>query len=1046
MEKFFVSRPIFAMVISIIIVLLGVISIGRLPVEQYPDITPPVVSVSANYQGADAKVVNDAVVTPIAQSIMGVSDMLYMQTTAANDGSATVQVIFDIDSDPDMDEIFTQNNVSSATALLPQAVVQQGVTTQKLQTGFILVYALHSDGRYDSNFLSNYAYINIKDELLRINGVGNVQIMGAGEYSMRIWIKPEMLDYYDMSVEEIIAAVESQADVFPAGKLGAQPLDEPSVFTYTVTTDAQINTAEEYENIIIRADNEGGQVRLKDVATVDLGSQSYGVLSDFDGTPGALMIVYQTPGSNAMQVGAQVKAKMEELSERFIDGVEYATIVDATTTIGEGIREIVKTLIFALLLVIVIIYLFLQDVRATIIPLVAIPVSLVGAFMLFPLFGFSINIISLLGLVLAIGLVVDDAIVVVEAVQVNMERGMMPRQATLAAMKNVASPIIATTVVLLAVFIPVSFTGGVPGKLFQQFSVGIAVSVVISAFNALTLSPALCAMILRPHKKSEKGFFGLFNRWFDRRMQNYMTFSKVVVRHTVRVVILVVAALVGIWGGFKLLPDGFLPTEDQGYLMVTVQLPEAAGVTRTQAAMDKARTVIGQVSGVQTQSSASGFDMISNIAATNDGIIFVTLKPFKERKQTAAQIATEINERLYAAVPEAQFYAFEPPSIPGLGVVSGVTFVLQDRGGSEIGYLAEQGDKFLSKAEKLPELASVTTQFNAGVPQRKLIVNRDLAMQEGVSLTELHNLVSTFLGGTYINNFNRFGKLYDTYIQAQAQYRDNESDLNGYYIKNGSGESLPLSSFVSIKDTVGVEYISQFDLYNAIAYTATPAKGVSTAQAMTALQKLVDTEMPDDITLAWNGVSFQESNSSSNTVYTYLLALLFVFLALAALYESWSLPFSILLGVPFAVFGALLFVWLAHLLDPAYADNVFMVISLVMLIGLAAKNAILVVEYADKMFFEENKSLEESALGAAALRVRPILMTAFAFIIGVLPLVFASGAFSTARKIIGMALVGGMGVATILGIFLYPALYYLVGRLANFDRLREIRRARGEKL
>ena len=1025
------------MVISIVIVLLGALAITRLPVEQYPDITPPVVEVTASYPGADAEVVADAVATPIGESVMGTDNMLYMQSTSAGDGSMTLQILFEVGSDADMDQVFAQNNVATATPLLPSEVTRQGVTTQKIQTGFLLVYALHSDGRYDSKFLSNYAYINLRNELLKIDGVGKVQIMGAGEYSMRIWIRPDQLDYYDLSVEEIASAVEQQSATCPAGKFGQEPMSTPTDFTYTVTLPAEITTPEEYANIIVKTLPDGEQLRLSDVARVELGTESYGVDSSFDGEPGALMVVYQEPSSNAMEVGRQVKATMATLAERFPSGVEYDTVVDATLSIGEGVREIVKTLLFALVLVVLIIFLFLQDVRATLIPLVAIPVSLVGAFMLFPLLGFSVNIISLLGLVLAIGLVVDDAIIVVEATQAHIERGMAPREATAKAMRSVAQPIVATTVVLLAVFVPVSFIGGVAGKLFQQFSVGISVAVVISAFNALSLSPALCSLLLRPAREKKSGFFGGINRVIDGALSRYNAATARTVRHSVRVVLLVAVSLVAIVGLMKVLPSGFLPTEDQGYLMVTVNTPDASSVSRTKQSIEEARTVIGSVDGVAAQASAAGFDLISGIASTNTGIIFVELLPYSKRKLTAGEIADQINMLLAERVPSGTFYAFQPPAIPGLGVTDGITFMLQDRGGQGVEYLAQMSDSLKTLVKQMPEIENLTTQFNAYVPQRMLVIDKELAMQQGVSIAELHNLISTYLGGSYINNFNRFGQLYRTYIQADADYRRDEHSLESYFITSSSGESLPLSSFVTVVDTVGTEYITRFNLYTSVSFTATPAKGYSTAQAMSALSDAVDKQMPDDVSLAWSGVSYQEAQTSKGEGATYLLAVVFIFLALAALYDSWALPVSVMMGVPFAVVGALLVVWVAHLLSPIYTDNVYMTISLVMLISLAAKNAILVVEYANRLFFEEGKSLEEAATGAARLRVRPIIMTALAFIIGVLPLAFASGAYSTARRVMGLALVGGMTMATVVGIFVYPALYYLIGRLSRLEKKRE---------
>ena len=734
MEKFFISRPIFAISLAIVIVLVGLISILNLPIEQYPDITPPVVEVSATYDGADAETVNNAVATPVAQSVMGVSDMLYLQTTSANDGSMVMQVTFDIGSDPDLDAIFTQNNVSSAAAQLPATVTKQGVTTRKTMTGFLLVFSLHSDGRYDDEFLSNYAYINLQNELLKINGVGKVSIMGAGEYAMRVWLRPDVLKYYDIPVSAVTAAIENQGGIYPAGQFGAEPAPDGTSYTYTVTMPPQITTAEQFGDIVVVTTSEGEQIRLRDVADVSLGSQSYGVSSLFEGKPTALIVIYQEPGSNAVAVGDKVKAEMARLGERLPDGITTSTVVDTTTSIDAGISDIFTTLIIALVLVICIIYLFIQDWRATVIPLVAIPVSLVGAFALFPLLGFSINIISLLGLVLAIGLVVDDAIVVVEAAQVNIANGMKPRAAALEAMKNVASPIVATTVVLLAVFIPVSFTGGITGRLFQQFSVTIAVSVVISAFNALTLSPALCALLLRRREPPKKGFFAAFNRWFARRMDKYTAFTPTLIRHVARTGVFIAAVLAVIFLVWRKLPAGFLPEEDQGYVMVMVSTPEASSLQVTQKAMIRADEVIRTLPEVASTSFAAGFNMMAGIASTDSGIIFVSLVGYSDRKLTAMEIAQKLTDELYMAVPGAECFAFIPPSIPGLGITSGVSVEVQDLEGRGTAYLLEQSERLMDSLRKLPSVASVTTQFNAGVPQRRLRIDKEQALASGRGL------------------------------------------------------------------------------------------------------------------------------------------------------------------------------------------------------------------------------------------------------------------------------------------------------------------------
>ena len=1037
MEKFFVSRPIFAIALAVVIVLVGAVSIGTLPIEQYPDITPPVVEVSATYDGADAETVNNAVATPVAQNVMGVSDMLYMQATSANDGSMSLQVTFDIGSDPDLDAIFTQNRVSTATPLLPATVTKQGVTTQKTMTGFLLVYALYSDGRYDDEFLSNYAYINLQNELLKIDGVGKVSIMGAGEYAMRIWLRPDVLKYYGISIGEVTSAIEMQGGIYPAGQFGAEPAPDGTAYTYTVTMPAQISTAEEFGDIVIRTTQQGQQIRIRDVAEVSLGSQSYGVSSLFGGAPTALVVVYQEPGSNAVEVGAKVGDAIAKLEKRLPDGIRCTTVVDTTTSIKAGIEDIFRTLVIALVLVILIIYLFIQDWRATIIPLVAIPVSLVGAFMLFPLMGFSINIISLLGLVLAIGLVVDDAIVVVEAAQVNIAAGMTPRKAALEAMHNVSSPIVATTVVLLAVFVPVSFTGGITGLLFRQFAITIAVSVVLSAFNALTLSPALCALLLRPKEPAKKGFFAAFNRWFGRQMDRYTHFSSTAVKHVARTGIFVAAVLLAIFFVWRTLPAGFQPEEDQGYVMVMVNTPEASSLQTTQQTMLEADAVIKRLPEVQSTSFAAGFNMMAGIASTDSGIIFVSLVDYADRKLSAMQIAQQLNAELYAAVPGAECYAFIPPSIPGIGISSGVSVEVQDLEGRGTAYLAAQTDRLIDTLRKTEGIASVTTQFNAGIPQRRLRIDKEQALSQGVDLGELYGELTALLGGSYINNFNRFGKLYQTYLQAAPDYRIGRRSLDSYYIENGSGASVPVAALVEVVDTVGVEYVSQFNLYRSISLTISPAADASTSTAMKAVEAAADEVLPDDVGIAWSGISYQEANASKTGGLVYLLALVFVFLALAALYESWGLPLAILMSVPVAVLGAVLFIAGAHLTNPLFVNNIYMQISLVMLIGLAAKNAILVVEYADRLFFEEGKSLLEATVGAARLRVRPIVMTAFAFILGVMPLIFASGVYATARNIMGVALVGGMLFATLLGIFVYPALYYLVGRIGRFERRRE---------
>ena len=1027
MNNLFIKRPIFAISLSVIIVMLGVLSILNLAIEQYPDITPPVVEVSASYIGADAETVNNAVATPIAQSIMGVSDMLYMQATSANDGSMTLQVTFDIGSDPDLDAILTQNNVATATAKLPSSVIEQGVVTRKTQTGFVMVYALYSDGRYDEEFLSNYAYINLENELLKIDGVGKVEIMGAGEYAMRIWLRPDVLRYYNISVSEVIEAINTEAGIYPAGEFGAEPTPPTTQYTYTVTMPRQLNSAEEFGNILLRTTEKGQQVRLRDVASVDLGSSSFGTSSRFGNYPTAIITIYQEPNSNAVALGDKVKATMANLVKRMPDGVAVNAIVDATESIKAGVSEIFKTLVIALILVIMIIFLFLQDWRATLIPLIAIPVSIIGTFTLFPILGFSINVVSLLGLVLAVGLVVDDAIVVVEAVQAGIERGLSAKDATAEAMRKVTSPIIATTIVLLAVFVPISFSGGISARLFQQFAITISVSVLFSMFNALTLSPALCGLILRPHTKPTKGLFGAFNRIFDKVMGRYGEVVGGVVKRWKMTATLVSVMIVAIVAMLKIIPQGFLPEEDQGYFMVSITAPDNTALNRTERIMAKADSLIkARVSIVESSGSVSGFNMISGVAATNCGIIFAKLVDFDKRKTSAMEVVAELNGWLYSALPEAECAAFVPPSIPGLGVTSAVTFEVQDRAGKGVAYLSEQSQRLLEALRREPNIASATTEFRTGIAQKHLDIDKQHALMSGVSLSSLYDETAALIGGRMINNFNLYGRLYQSYLQAAPEYRQNSASLESYFLTNNNGESLPLSSFVEVRDTTGVQYLSQFNLYGSIGINVISDKGASTGDVIADIERIAEATLPDDCSIAWSGVAFQEQSEKSKGVWVFLIALVFVFFTLSSLYESWRLPLAIVLGVPLAVFGALCAVGCAHLIEPKYINDIYMQISLAMLIGLAAKNSILVVEYADLLHTREGKGLLEATVEAAKMRVRPILMTAFASILGMMPLIFASGIYSTARNIMGVSLVGGLLFATIFGILLYPAMYYLV--------------------
>lgn len=1029
MKDFFIKRPIAAISLSVIVLFLGIISIFDLSIEQYPDITPPVVEVSATYSGADAVRVSESVATPIAQNIMGVSNMLYMETVSGSDGTMNLQVTFAPGTDPDMNAVAVENNVSAATALLPQQVVEQGVVTRKSQTGFIMVYAITSDGRYDEQFVSNYAYINLQNRLLMVDGVGKVQIMGASEYAMRVWLKPDVLEYYNLSVADITNAIAVQSAAYPVGQFGAEPAPEGTQYTYTVTLPEQFSTAEQFEDIVIKSSRDGKQVKLGQVADVSLGVQSYGTSSLFDGRPTAVMVVYQEPGSNAVAVAERVRAQMKVAAESFPDGIDYTTIVDGTQSIRAGIEEIAFTLLASLLLVVAIIFLFIQDWRATIIPVVAIPVSIVGTFIAFPLFGLSINVVSLLALVLAIGLVVDDAIVVVEAVQVGIESGLKPFEATVSAMGKVSGAVIATSVVLLAVFVPVSFTGGVTGKLFQQFGVTISVAVFISTICALTLTPALCALLLRPQQRRDKGLFGAFNRGFESLKSRYLKVTDKVMVHTKATAMAVVVTLVGIVVLWRVIPSGFLPNEDQGYVMVAVTTPAASSLQVTERSMARVNSMILSHEEVESSAVVAGFNMLSGSAATNSGVIFVKLKPYSERTTSAEELAVILSEELAPLSPQIVSYAFIQPAIPGLGVVSGVTFALTDREGKGNDYLAQNLDSLLVALNSHPQIESAVSQFDNRVPQKRIVVDRAAALMKGVELSELYDQLSAMLGGRYIDNFTRFGRLYRSYIAASGEFRVDSGSLESYFVTTSDGQSIPLSTLVSVEDNFGVAFERQFNLYRAAEVTVTPKSGVSTGQAMEIIQSLATTTLPGDMGIEWSGTTALESSEGGGgNLWVYIISIIFVFLILSMLYESYSLPVAIVAAVPLALLGALLFIAVAHLMSKSFVVDIYTQISLVMLIGLAAKNSILVVEYASTLQ-SEGKSLSQATLEAAAMRLRPIVMTAAAFILGSLPLLLASGVYSTARNIMGTALVGGMVTATTLGVVLYPALYYLIKRV-----------------
>jgi len=1040
MGNFFVNRPIVAMVIAIVIIIVGLVSMLGLPIEQYPNITPPIVEVRATYTGANAVSVEQSVATPLEQQINGVDNMIYMKSTNSNDGTMTLQTSFEIGTDPDMNTVFTQNRVAAATAKLPEEVKRYGVTTEKSMPNILMLVTLTSEeGQYDQQFLGNYALINIKDILARIKGIGRVNVLGAADYSMRIWIKPDRLAQLGITVPEIIDAIRAQNVIVPGGKFGAEPAPPGTEFTYTVRLPDRLQSEEEFGEIVVRTTEEGAQVRVKHIARVELGVETYNAFTRLNNKQCAIIGLYQAPGSNAVELATQLKATMKELSKSFPEGMRYDISLDSTLAITAGIDEIIETLIIALILVILVVFVFIQDWRATLIPTVAIPVSLVGAFIVFPMIGFTINVLSLLGLVLAIGIVVDDAIVVVEAVQVKIENGMSPKEATIQAMNEVTAPVIATTLVLVAVFIPVAAMGGITGRLYQQFAITVAVSVVFSSVNALTLSPALCSLLLKksePYKGWLGKFFAKFNVAFDKSTDSYMSYTNVITRKIKRGIIFIVVVLLGTGLIGKLLPGGFMPEEDMGYLFVNIQLPDAASLQRSDVVAKKVEKIISGFEDVQYFTAVAGYSLLSGSMSSNAGFIFVSLNDWADRENTASEIVRQLNIAFHFNVNEAQVFAFGPPAIPGLGSGSGFTMMIQDRAGNSPEYLAEQTMKFVRAASQRPEIGSVFTTFRPSVPQKYMEINRDKALKAGVSLNSIYTAVGAFLGGAYVNDFNRFGRLYKAYVQAEPQYRINAKQVGLFFIKNDNGDSVPLSSFVTIKDVAGPDYTNRFNLYRSIELSGGPSEGYSSTQAMDVLEEVAAETLPDDVGYAWSNMSFQEKKASGTGAIVFVFSLIFVFLILAAQYESWSLPFSILLGTPFALFGAMLALYISRFFSGSYENNVFAQISLVMLIAMAAKNAILIVEFA-KMKFDEGLTLFDAAIESAKLRFRPILMTAFSFILGVLPLVVASGAGAEARVVMGMALLGGMSIATFLGVFFYPMLFLFIGKIAKYEENRE---------
>jgi hydrophobe/amphiphile efflux-1 (HAE1) family protein len=1023
-SRFFIDRPVFASVISIVIVLAGLVSMRALPIAQYPEIVPPDVVITANYPGATAETVAATVAAPLEQQINGVEKMIYMRSTSSGAGSMSLTVTFEIGTDADQAAINVNNRVQRALPLLPAEVTRQGVTVQKRSTSILQVITLSSPGgRYDPIFMSNYALINILDDLRRVPGVGDAQLFGASDYSMRVWLRPDKVAQYNLTPSDIAAAIREQNSQYAAGRFSEEPMQQFQDFTYSVTTPGRLADPAQFENIIIRSDENGGALRLKDVARVELGALTYGFTGTFNGAPAVPLGIFLQPGANALQVAETVKSTMDTIARRFPEGMRYDIPFNTTRFVEVSIQEVIKTFIEAILLVTLVVFIFLQSLRATLIPIIAVPVSLIGTFAGMYMLGFSINLLTLFGMVLAIGIVVDDAIIVLENVErIMTQEKLPPREAAVKAMEEVSGPIVAIVLTLCAVFIPVSFLGGLAGELYRQFAVTISISVVISGIVALTLTPALCALILKPGHHEPARPFRWFNRGFDWVTRRYTGSVSFFLKRAFLGIAVFACLLGSLWVLFQRVPSSLVPNEDQGYVFLVTVLPPAASIARTREVTSVASAEAARNPAVAAVVTFAGFDLLSGGQKTNAGISFLTLKDWSERRvasQDARNLAPQLGA-INAKFRDGIVIGFNPPPIQGMSTTGGFELYLQDRSGGSLSNLAEAANRVVQAASQRRELAGVQNLFSTSVPQFRIDVDIDKAKSIGIPISTIFETMQSSFGSLYVNDFSLFGRTYRVSLSSEADFRMTPDDLRHVFVRSSTSSMVPLNELVTVTRVVGPDQVDRFNIFPSAKILGQPAPGFSSGQAIAAMQEVVRSTLSSEYTIGWTGSAYQELSTAGTGYQGFLFGIVMVFLILAAQYERWSLPLAVITAVPFAVFGALAAVWLRGL-----ENDVYFQIGLVTLIGLAAKNAILIVEFASQRY-QQGLDAYDAAMEAAKLRFRPIIMTSLAFILGVLPLARSTGAGSASRHSIGTGVIGGMLAATVIAIIFIPLFFKLV--------------------